>query len=277
MCSLVLRSETHLGQKMPGTVQREFKLSDQAVKDFQRDGFVVIPAENIFQASEVESIAAWTKEIEKWPETPGKWMMYFEKSSKDGSRIVQRIEKFLDYHEQMNQLFGRHSRFERMCGQLFEEEAILFKEKINYKLPGGEGFKPHQDYAAGWWLYGQSLQISVLVCVDPATRENGCLEVVAGEHRKGLFGEQRKEIPEEYVQEFKWLPVETKPGDVVFFDSFVPHRSEPNNSSKPRRILYLSYAKAAEGDFRQQYYSEKRKNLPPDCEREEGKTYQYKI
>ena len=48
VCSLVLRSETHLGQKMPGTVQREFKLSDQAVKDFQRDGFVVIPAENIF-------------------------------------------------------------------------------------------------------------------------------------------------------------------------------------------------------------------------------------
>ncbi len=60
-------------------------------------------------------------------------------------------------------------------GQLLDEKAVLFKEKINFKMPGGDGFKPHQDSQAGWWNYG-SYYISVLVCTDEATdrSERGC-------------------------------------------------------------------------------------------------------
>ena len=39
-----------------------------------------------------------------------------------------------------------------MCSDLFAEQAIIYKEKVNYKLPGGAGFAPHQDVAAGWWM-----------------------------------------------------------------------------------------------------------------------------
>lgn len=35
-----------------------------------------------------------------------------------------------------------------IASQLFEEEAVLFKEKINFKLPGGCGFFAHQDTPA---------------------------------------------------------------------------------------------------------------------------------
>ena len=34
-------------------------------------------------------------------------------------------------------------------GELFGEPAVLFKEKINFKMPGGAGFKAHQDQQAG--------------------------------------------------------------------------------------------------------------------------------
>ncbi len=27
---------------------------------------------------------------------------------------------------------------------------MLFKDKINFTLPGGDGFKPHQDQQTGW-------------------------------------------------------------------------------------------------------------------------------
>jgi len=30
---------------------------------------------------------------------------------------------------------------------------VLFKEKVNFKMPGGDGFKPHQDSQAGWDRY----------------------------------------------------------------------------------------------------------------------------
>ena len=52
---------------------------------------------------------------------------------------------------------------------------VFFKEKINYKLPGGEGFGAHQD-APAFSSFGQRFHVTLLVAVDPQTLENGCLE-----------------------------------------------------------------------------------------------------
>jgi hypothetical protein len=57
----------------------------------------------------------------------------------------------------------------------------------------------------------------------------------------------------------------------------VPHKSGPNLSSTKRRIMYLTYGKLAEGDWRNRYYEDKFKNLPPDVHREQGKEYKYKV
>ena len=64
---------------------------------------------------------------------------------------------------------------------------------------------------------------------------------------------------------------------MVLFDAYVPHRSAPNLTDSPRRVLYLTYNKASEGDHRERYYADKRKSFPPDCEREAGKDYAYKV
>jgi len=164
-----------------------------------------------------------------------------------------------------------------MATELVREDMILYKEKINFKLPGGEGFKPHQDHAAGWWRYDQTYHLNVLVAIDEATRENGCLELVKGQHNKGLLGPEYKEIPEELVASFEWHAYPCKPGDVVFFDSFVPHRSDPNPTKTSRRALYITYSKKTEGDYRARYYADKRISFPPDCERDPNQKYEYKI
>ncbi len=41
--------------------------------------------------------------------------------------------------------------------------------------------------------------------------------------------------------------------------------------------MYLTYGKLAEGDWRNRYYEDKFKNLPPDVHREQGKEYKYKV
>jgi len=74
-----------------------------------------------------------------------------------------------------------------------------------------------------------------------------------------------------------FVPHPARPGDVAFFDSYVPHRSGPNLTAKPRRVLYVTYNRASEGDHRLRYYADKRKSYPPDCEREPGKQYVYKV
>ena len=52
------------------------------------------------------------------------------------------------------------------------------------------------------------------------------------------------------------------------FDAFVPHRPAPNLDMHSRQDYYLTYNLALEGDYRDQYFIDKRKNYPPSIERE---------
>ena len=163
-----------------------------------------------------------------------------------------------------------------MSTALLGEEAVLFKEKINFKLPGGAGFEPHQDAQADWGKYS-GFHLTAMVSVDACTPENGCLEMVAGHHDRGLIGDLWKPLTAEQMQGMEFVSVPTAPGDAIFFNSYAPHRSAPNSTSTPRRVLYITYNRASEGDWRVQYYVDKRKSFPPDCEREPGKVYEYKV
>ena len=80
-------------------------------------------------------------------------------------------------------------------------------------------------------------------------------------------------LPDEVIGQFKWEPIETAPGDLVLFDSYVPHRSAANLSNASRRVLYATYNKATDGDFRARYFTEKRRVFPPDVERRAGAQY----
>jgi hypothetical protein len=46
------------------------------VAGFQRDGYLVV--RRLFSISEMADITRWTDEVQRWPETPGRHMMYFE-------------------------------------------------------------------------------------------------------------------------------------------------------------------------------------------------------
>ena len=98
--------------------------------------------------------------------------MYFEQTE-DKQRLLNRIENMLPYHEQFNAL-AAGEKMQGACGQLFGEPATLFKDKINFKKPGGGGFESHQDVQAGWAKYAD-LHITVLINIDKTTIENGCL------------------------------------------------------------------------------------------------------
>src|SRR5262249_52363490 len=146
----------------------------------------------------------------------------------------------------------------------------------NFKLAGGGGFEPHQDAQAGWDEYA-SLFVTAAVAVDPADLANGCLELARWAHRRERIGPLWKPLGPEHLAGIDFDPLPMAAGDAVFFDSYVPHRSGPNRTSEGRRLLYITYNRAAEGDQRARYYADKRRSYPPDCEREPGKQYEYKV
>ena len=163
-----------------------------------------------------------------------------------------------------------------LVSQLFGNEAVLFKEKINMKMPGGDGFKPHQDAQAGWNSYAD-YYITAMVSVDPATLENGCLEMVKGWHDKGLVGDEWRPLDALDMDGMMFEPCPTAPGDVVFFDSYAPHQSAPNLTAQRRRVLYVTYNRRSAGDHRAKYYADKRRSYPPDIEREPDKEYVFRV
>jgi hypothetical protein len=236
-----------------------------------RDGYLVVPG--FFDAGQTSDILRWTRELETAPEIPGRHWVYHEDSlTEPNRRLIQRIENFCPFHAGFDQLI-RHGALARWTAALMGAEVVLFKEKINFKMPGGPGFKAHQDQQAGWTRYAP-LFVTVLVTIDPATVENGCLEIVPGRHREGLIGEEWNPLDE---AKLGLQPVPTAPGDVIFFDSFVPHASKPNFTNEPRRLLYLTYNLAAAGDHRAQYYAEKHASFPPDIERDGTKSYVFRV
>jgi ectoine hydroxylase-related dioxygenase (phytanoyl-CoA dioxygenase family) len=245
--------------------------SEAQQKAWAHDGFLVV--RNFFGTRETAELLRWTEELTNAPEVPGRHMVYYEDSRiEPGARVMQRIENFCPFHEGFDRAV-RAGRLSRWVDALMGGPTVLFKEKINFKLPGGAGFEPHQDQQAGWSRYAP-LFVTALVTLDPATLANGCLELVAGKHRQGLIGEEWKPLS---WDELGLEPVETAPGDVVFFDSFVPHASKPNQTDKPRRILYLTYNRAEYGDHREQYFADKRREFPPDIERDGTTKYTFRV
>jgi hypothetical protein len=249
-------------------------LTCEQTESYGRSGWLL--ARSFFEPKEVVAISQWTDDLAAWPEVPGRHMVYREPSLIDsGIRVIQRIENFCPYHAEFDKLV-RASRLFVAVEQLFGAPACLFKEKINFKMPGGAGFEPHQDQQAGWSRYAP-LFVTALVTIDRATVENGCLEMSSAPRFLGLIGEEWRPLSTAETAGFKLVPVPTEPGDVLFFDSFAPHGSKPNLTDGPRRILYLTYNLASDGDHRARYFADKRANFPPDIERKPGVEYKFRV
>lgn len=201
-----------------------------------------------------------------------------------------------------------------LVSQLYGEPAVLFKDKLNFKAPGGAGFLCHQDATAYATDNLASRHVSAMVAVDAATvrgseRErkclhlfsflffflssfinpcqmcllfvkkhatnyghvwlmpvlkmktlkvaNGAVEVAPGRHKEGVFPNEAGVVSAGLEQGMTFEPVLVEPGDVVLFDSYLPHRSSPNTTASSRRLAYLTFSPLSEGDHRLAYYEAK--------------------
>jgi ectoine hydroxylase-related dioxygenase (phytanoyl-CoA dioxygenase family) len=249
-------------------------LSAQQLDTFDQTGWTV--AEGLFSPEEVQAISDWSDELQAREEVVGGHWIYRQANLLDPSKkVIQRIENFVPSHAGFAEL-ANASRLSDAMTQLFGEPSRLFKEKINFKEPGGEGFKLHQDQQAGWGRYAPFF-ITAMVCIDPSTLENGCLELSADLPRAtALIGEEWRPLDEQETG-LTMLKLPMKPGDAIFFDSFAPHSSQDNLSSSRRRALFFTYNGASHGDVRQRYHDDKRAACPPDIERAPGAEYKFRV
>lgn len=157
------------------------------------------------------------------------------------------------------------------CRSLVDSaEAILGGEVYHYhskmimKDPKiGGAWAWHQDY--GYWYQNGvlfPLLTSAMVAVDPATRRNGCLQVLEGSHHCGrlshvLTGDQAGADRERVAELLKRLPLvhcEMEPGDTLFFHANLLHRSDQNQSEDPRWAMICCYNAARNDPYKDSHH-----------------------
>ena len=243
--------------------------SKEELIKFEKDGYVIV--RNLFSESELLEAEKTIKEfsekkIEGWE--IGKEMAYYETNLKNNLRVLTRVEKTIEYHDSISKL-ANSKKLTACLNDLMGEECILFKDKINYKHPGGTGWAAHQDIQARWDDFADYF-MNALITIDDNDIDNGCLYVAPGHHKRKLIGKYDEQLQGSDLDGMNFVPVIAARGDTIFFDCFLPHKSDANMGERSRRNIYLTYNRMSEGNKRNEYITRKRKELPPDNERKDG-------
>jgi ectoine hydroxylase len=164
-------------------------------------------------------------------------------------------------------IYGAIARSESIVGvaeQLLGGEVYHYHSKMIMKdAKVGGAWAWHQDY--GYWYQNGvlfPLLTSAFVAVDPATRENGCMQVIKGSHNLGriehtLTGEQAGADLARVEEILKVLPlvyVEMEPCDVLYFHANTLHRSDQNRSENPRWSMICCYNAARNNPYKESHH-----------------------
>jgi ectoine hydroxylase len=229
-------------------------LSAQQVQQFQRDGYLI--RRGYYNQEEMDLLLKTAKSDRE--------MLAHGYGVEDAKG---RISKMSLWNHPGDDIYGMFSRGRRMVDgveQLLGGEVYHYHSKMMMKEPKvGGAWEWHQDY--GYWYSNGCLlpdMASGLIAVDKATRENGCLQLLAGSQRMGRvehgrFGQQTGADPErvaEAVKRFEMVYFEAEPGDVLFFHANVLHASAPNTSDRPRWSLICCYNTKENNPYKESHH-----------------------
>lgn len=148
----------------------------------------------------------------------------------------------------------RHPVFKDACDRVYGvDTSIACYRAMFMNKPAGKGtFLPwHQDR---WTHLDCDPQLTVWIALDPATKENGCVQVIPKTHCQGLINPSHGSGFLTDEQAAEWAPpgkeryVELEPGDVALLHNHLLHGSDKNHSQQSRRAFSVCYMDAATVD-----------------------------
>jgi len=242
-------------------------LSQQQLERFERDGFLLLEA--FLDAEEVALLMSAAQQDAALAENA----YGVEDASGRQTRLAS-------WNHPSEDVFGALSRSRRVVDsmeQLLGGEVYHYHSKLMLKEPRvGGAWEWHQDY--GYWYQNGCLlpdMASCMVALDPATRENGCLQVLRGSQRLGRLehgraGKQTGADPERVavaLQRFELVHVELDPGSAILFHSNLLHASGPNLSERPRWSIICCYNAAHNDPYKDSHHPRytRLEKLPDDA------------
>ncbi len=246
-------------------------------QEYKEKGFLKIP--NFFKKKEILSVKKNIKNNIKINNK--KHLFYYETINK--KKILRRIERISEYSKEAKKII-LSKKIKKIIKQLTKNNFKLFKEKLNFKYPGGEGFKPHIDghflwrdkdnkIRKGWKEYSNDF-LSIVIPLEKVSKKNGCLELSSTQNTKKIgsnFNEITSNVAKftpnvkkSLLKNFNWTPIEMDIGDILIFNWKCAHKSKKNYSTNSRMIFYATFYKANKiKNVKKKYYLDKQNSLNP--------------
>ncbi len=230
-------------------------LTDQQWSDYQRDGFLYLGP--LLTSDEVAALCARVDDL-----ALGRLLNPAIAMQLDTGGAYEELppavsgfsEATLSYRKlqglETDPLFSplvRHPLVAEICASHYgpHSPVSLFRAMVMNK-PAGQGtYLPwHQDGGDVWKLDRDPL-VTTWVALDPATRANGCIEVVPGTHRLGLLSTIGSTIESQDVARHcppeRVMPLEVESGHGLLLHNWLIHRSGINPTQESRRAFTASY------------------------------------
>ncbi len=229
---------------------------------FERDGFVVIPgfadpdaceqlrlaAEELAAQAQLDphetvfDVRGQSHGEDPWfLDSGGEVRAFLEPERDDGVARINKIGHALHDRVPLFDRFSRDPRLAELVAELGIVDPLLLQSMVIYKHPRVGGLVPaHQDAT---FLYTDPISvIGFWFALEPAARDNGCLEMLVGGHRLGLRSRYRRRgydawtevLDESPLPSGPWRALEVEVGTLVAFHGLTPHRSQANRSSRSR-------------------------------------------
>jgi ectoine hydroxylase len=229
-------------------------ISDSAVAEYNRDGYVLIPA--MLDAVEIGLLSRAAREDRVLDQKS------FQKGDGEGGLI--RLSLWNHPTDTLYGMIARSKSIVESAEKILGDEAYHYHSKMIMKdARVGGAWTWHQDY--GYWYQNGVLSpnlTSAYIAVDPATRENGCLQVIRGSHTLGriehtLTGDQAGADPERVeriLERYELVHMEMSPGDILFFHANMLHRSDQNRSDNPRWSMICCYNAKSNDPYKESHH-----------------------
>jgi len=229
-------------------------LNKNRLKEYEENGYVLEKA--MFNAEEIDLLRRAAKEDRQLDQHS------FGRGDGEGGTV--RLSLWNHPGDTLYGMFARCETIVNSAERLLEGEVYHYHSKMIMKdAKVGGAWAWHQDY--GYWYQNGvlfPLLCSASIAVDPATRENGCLQVLKGSHHLGridhvLTGDQAGADLERVAEAQKRLEtvyIEMSPGDVLFFHANLLHRSDQNKSDNPRWSMICCYNAARNDPYKEAHH-----------------------
>jgi len=133
-------------------------------------------------------------------------------------------------------------KFLDAAGAILGPDIMLHHTKLFQKpSENGAPFPMHQDWP--YFPTEKDTMMAGVVHVSQATDEMGCFRLFPGSHKlgrmQGTWGQSMSDILLRDYPIEKSTPIESEPGDVLFFHYCLIHGSMPNRSDKIRKTVLV--------------------------------------